>query len=220
MRPPAQPVTWQFPLMGGMALPKDRDEHPDSFVIPNGSTTLYPVRRGASMLYFSYRTQGEETQYHLCPRAGGAQKPVLLDTEEAERDLISGVTSHLPGRVNAMTLFSRIMALPEHLHTRAIEHIGQSKPMGSYMDVEDLQNALCSMLRTMGPQQVKSMSVNQMVFEITRTPYERRPALTSDYRKRFPEAWVEEAKLKALEAKPKPRVQPRTVETEFNFGFD
>lgn len=220
MRPPVQPVTWQFPLMGGMALPKDRDEHPDGFVIPAGSTTLYPVRRGANIHYFSYRTDGDEVKYHLSPRAGGPHKSAQVDAAEVERNLIEGLMSHLPGRVNAMTLFTRVMTLPEHLHARAIDYIAQQNPVGSYANGEDLRSALSSMLKTMGPQTVKSLAVGQMVFEISRTSHERRPALTADYRKRYPEAWVEEAKKKALETKPTPRPQSQRVETEFNFGFD
>lgn len=220
MRPPAQPVTWQFPLSGGMALPKDREEHPDAFAIPAGSTTLYPVRRGASMHYFSYRMSGDEVKYNLSPRSGSAQNSIQVSTPDTERELIEGLLSHLPGRANAVTLFTRVMALPEHLHNRAIEHIAQQKPTGSYSDAEGLRDALNSMMRTMGPQAIKTLAVGQMVFEISRTSHERRPRLTADYRKRYPEAWIDEAKLKVLGAKPKPIQQTRTVETEFNFGFD
>ena len=220
MRSPVQSATWQFPLLGGTALPKDRDEHPDSFTIPTGSITLYPVRRGSSMHYFSYRPDGDGVKYHLSPRAGGAQKSIQLDAADTEKALIEGLMSHLPGRANAMTMFSRIMALPEHLHAQAVEYIAQQKPIGCYTASEDLRNALNSMLTTMGPAQVKSMAVSQMVFEMTRTPHERRGELSADYRKRYPEPWVDEAKKKVAEAGRAPRPKPATVETEFNFGFN
>lgn len=222
MRSPAQSVIWQFPLAGGMAQPKDRDEHPDSFLIPSGSTTLYPVIRGASTHYFSFRTVEDSTvKYHLSPRAGSQHKSVELDAASIEAELLEGLSSHLPGRVNAMTLFTRIMSLPEHLHKEAIEHLCRQKMNGTYVDPADLRNALSSMHSTMGPGVVKSMAVHQMAFEMLRTNYDRRPALTADYRKRYPEPWVEEAKRKVMETKPRPQQKPvHTIETEFNFGFD
>lgn len=219
MRSPSQPTSWQFSLDGGIAYPKDRDEHPDSYDIPPGSITLYPVRKGSHMLYLSYQVKGETVSYWLSSRAGGAHKSAQLNTEDVDAALISGLTAHLPGRINAVTIFNRLMAIPDHLHLRAIDYIATQKINGVYDSSSELKTALLSMLKTLGPATHRSIAVAQMTRELRNTPVARHGSISADYRKRFPEPWVEEAKKKAL-AQPRPKPAAPTIETEFSYGFD
>lgn len=215
MKNPA--LTWSFPFEHGTALPKDRDIHPSEFDIPHGHQSLYPVVDAGRQLYLSITLQGEP-QYFLSPRSGS---PVNLDRERSEKQLLAGLLEGLPPRINSITFFSRVMALPEYLHEAAISSLEHRRIDTIHESTADLVTALRSMNSTMGAAVQRAMSISKMAREVSLAPAEERVRLWKGFRKEHSEAWIEDARPVAermiQRAAQKLHETPPTAEYEFKF---
>lgn len=215
MKNPA--LTWSFPFEHGIALPKDRDINPSEFDIPPGHQSLYPVVITGRHLYLSIPLQGEP-EYFLSPRSGS---PVRLDRERSEKQLIAGLLEALPQRINAITFFSRIMALPEYLHETAISSLEHRRIDTIHESTADLVTALRSMNSTMGAAVQRAMCISKMAREVSLAPAEERVRLWKGFRKDHSEAWIEDARPVAdrmiQRAAEKMRDTPPATEYDFKF---
>ena len=215
MKNPA--LTWSFPFEHGTALPKDRGIHPSEFDIPHGHQSLYPVVDAGRQLYLSITQQGEP-EYFLSPRSGS---PVHLDRDRSEKQLLAGLLEGLPPRINSITFFSRVMALPEYLHEAAISSLEHRRIDTIHESTADLVTALRSMNSTMGAAVQRAMSISKMAREVSLAPAEERVRLWKGFRKDYSEAWIEDARPVAermiQRTAQKLREASPTAEYEFKF---
>ncbi|HFH3083632.1 TPA: hypothetical protein ACGJRU_003037 [Pseudomonas aeruginosa] len=215
MKNPAS--TWSFPFEKGNALPKDRDMHPVDFEIPHGHQSLFPVVEESRHWYLSVRLQDAAT-YFLSPRAGS---PVELDTAAAEKQLLAGLLNNLPPRVNSITLFGRIMALPEYLHAPAIDYLEHRRVDSIHESQGELISALRSLNQSMGAPVQRGMSVSKMAREVAQAAPGERHRLLKSYRKEHPEHWIEDAR-KAAEGmieRAQKKLRENPPDSDFDFRF-
>lgn len=215
MKNPAS--TWSFPFEKGNALPKDRDMHPVDFEIPHGHQSLFPVVEESRHWYLSVRVQ-DATAYFLSPRAG---TPIELDTEAAEKQLLAGLLNSLPPRVNSITLFSRIMVLPEYLHAPAIDYLAHRRVDSIHESQADLISALRSLNLSMGATVQRGMSISKMAREVAQAAPGERHRLLKSYRKEHPEHWIEDAR-KAAEGmieRAQKKLRENPPDSDFDFRF-
>ncbi|MFU2936819.1 hypothetical protein ACM7NO_26040 [Pseudomonas aeruginosa] len=215
MKNPAS--TWSFPFEKGNALPKDREMHPVDFDIPHGHQSLFPVVEESRHWYLSVRLQDTAT-YFLSPRSGN---PIELDTAAAEKQLLAGLLNNLPPRVNSITLFGRIMALPEYLHGPAIDYLEHRRVDSIHESQAELISALRSLNQTMGATVQRGMSVSKMAREVAQAAPGERHRLLKSYRKEHPEHWIEDAR-KAAESmieRAKKKLRENPPDSDFDFRF-
>lgn len=217
MKNPAS--TWSFPFEMGTAQPKDRDMHPVDFDIPHGHQSLFPVVDSSAPRhwYLSLHLQ-DKPAYWLSPRAG---TPVEIDAAAAEKQLLAGLLNNLPPRVNSITLFGRIMALPEYLHAPAIDYLEHRRIESIHESQAELISALRSLNQTMGAPVQRGMSVSKMAREVAQAAAGERPRLLKAYRKEHPEHWIEDAK-KAAEGmieRAQKRLRENPPDSDFDFRF-
>lgn len=215
MKNPAS--TWSFPFEKGSALPKDREMHPVDFDIPHGHQSLFPVVEESRHWYLSVRLQDTAT-YFLSPRSGN---PIELDTAAAEKQLLAGLLNNLPPRVNSITLFGRIMALPEYLHGPAIDYLEHRRVDSIHESQAELISALRSLNQTMGATVQRGMSVSKMAREVAQAAPGERHRLLKSYRKDHPEHWIEDAR-KAAESmieRAQKKLRENPPDSDFDFRF-
>jgi hypothetical protein len=183
-------ATWAFPLDRGTAMPRDRECMPGDFDIPHGTTSMYPVQRGSQQFYLSY-DERNGGRYMLSPYSGDSFE---LDKGTTEKQLLQGLLVQLPARTSSHTLFNRIMLLPEHLHEAAIEFVAHRRLDSIYENQEDLLASLRGMNLCIGAKTQRGISVNSMVRELSQAPLESRPKMLKNFRKQYPEPWIEDAR--------------------------
>ncbi|SER39442.1 MULTISPECIES: hypothetical protein [Pseudomonas] len=207
--------SWVFNLANGQALPKHREVNPSQFDIPHGHQSLFPVRVSDKVLYLSFIDQPTPT-YFLCPDRGPAQQ---LDTQKTERQLLAGLLCNLSGRINAITIFGRIMKFPEYLHEPAIDYLAGHKELLARIYQGNLHEALKSLNQSLGAITQRAMIVAKIASELVKAAPADRQKIISNYRRDYPEAWLEQARSRATAIEEEQHQSASEADPEFKFEF-